>query len=155
VVESLGTEHDLFDIAAAAVKIAQDARDGAAKPDVEIPAAAPREERVRDRKVARGVREGGVSRSSRPRTRAGRGGDADATRIYIGIGRTSGMRPADIVGAIANEAGVNPRDIGAIDIADKFSIVEVPEGEARSIIEALRSTTLRGKRVMVREDRDR
>jgi ATP-dependent RNA helicase DeaD len=65
------------------------------------------------------------------------------------------MRPADIVGAIANEAGVNPREIGAIDIADKFSIVEVPGGDAKSIIAALRNTTLRGKRVTVREDRER
>jgi ATP-dependent RNA helicase DeaD len=63
------------------------------------------------------------------------------------------MRPADIVGAIANEAGVNPRDIGAIDISDKFSIVEVPQHEAKSIISALSKTTLRGKRVKVREER--
>ena len=65
------------------------------------------------------------------------------------------MRPADIVGAIANEAGVDPSGIGAIDIADKFSIVEVPEGDAESIITALRGTKLRGKKVVVREDRDR
>ena len=155
VVESLGAEHDLFDIAAAAVKIAQDARDGADKAEAEIPEVAPRPERMRDRK--QGTRE---SRSDgRPaagkRPRRPRASDADATRLYIGIGRASGMRPADIVGAIANEAGVSPRDIGAIDIADKFSIVEVPEGAAKSIIAALRNTTLRGKRVMVREDRER
>jgi ATP-dependent RNA helicase DeaD len=64
------------------------------------------------------------------------------------------MRPADIVGAIANEAGVSPEGIGAIDIADKFSIVEVPDREAKSIIAALRGTTLRGKKVLVREDRE-
>ena len=63
------------------------------------------------------------------------------------------MRPADIVGAIANEAGVSPREIGAIDIADKFSIVEVPSGEAKSIMDALRGTTLRGKRAIVRPDK--
>lgn len=74
-------------------------------------------------------------------------------RLYIGLGRASGIRPGDIVGAIANEAGVSPKGIGAIDIADNFSIVEVREDEARSIIAALRGTTLRGKKVTVREDR--
>jgi ATP-dependent RNA helicase DeaD len=63
------------------------------------------------------------------------------------------MRPADIVGAIANEAGLSPRSIGAIDIADRFSIVEVPGDSADTIIRALRGTTLRGKKVMVRLDR--
>ena len=64
------------------------------------------------------------------------------------------MRPADIVGAIANEAGVSPGGIGAIDIADRFSIVEVPDTDAKAIIAALRNTKLRGKRVTVREDRE-
>jgi ATP-dependent RNA helicase DeaD len=144
VVESLGSEHDLFDIAAAAVKMAQEARNGADKGEVEIPDVVPRERK-----------EDGGRRKERksPRTRTKRTADADVTRLYIGLGRSSGMRPADIVGAIANEAGVNPREIGAIDIADKFSIVEVPGEDAKSIIAALRNTTLRGKRVTVREDR--
>jgi ATP-dependent RNA helicase DeaD len=146
VVESLGSEHDLFDIAAAAVKMAQEARTGAEKAEVDIPEVAPRARtedggRRKERKTSR----------ARPRKAA----DADVTRLYIGLGRSSGMRPADIVGAIANEAGVNPREIGAIDIADKFSIVEVPGEDAKSIIAALRNTTLRGKRVLVREDRER
>jgi ATP-dependent RNA helicase DeaD len=153
VVEALGSEHDLFDIAAAAVKLAQVARDGAGKAEADIPEVAPPRERSRpERGTTRGarpaVRGAGVGRGARRKP------DADVTRLYIGIGRASGMRPADIVGAIANEAGVNPREIGAIDIADKFSIVEVPEGEAKTIIAALRNTTLRGKRVMVREDRE-
>lgn len=91
-------------------------------------------------------------REKRPAaTRNDRGGDV--TRIYIGLGRSSGIRPGDIVGAIANEAGISPKGIGAIDIADKFAIVEVREDDARSIIAALRGTTLRGKKVTVRGDR--
>ena len=49
------------------------------------------------------------------------------TRLFIGGGRTIGLRPADLVGAIANEAGVEGRVIGAIDIADRFALVDVPE----------------------------
>jgi ATP-dependent RNA helicase DeaD len=63
------------------------------------------------------------------------------------------MRPADIVGAIANEARVSPRSIGGIDITDRFSLVEVPEDSAEMVIRALRATTVRGKKVTVRRDR--
>jgi ATP-dependent RNA helicase DeaD len=38
-------------------------------------------------------------------------------------------------------------------MADRFAIVEVPKDEARSIIAALRGTTLRGKKMTIREDR--
>ena len=146
VAETLGSEYDVMDVATAAIKLAHEARAGRPSDDVEIPeAAVPREvdagrappKRKRERRAAS--------------ARDGRGGDV--TRLYIGLGRASGVRPGDIVGAIANEAGVSPKGIGAIDIADNFSIVEVREDEARSIIAALRGTTLRGKKVTVREDR--
>ncbi|HEU4787159.1 MAG TPA: DEAD/DEAH box helicase [Gemmatimonadaceae bacterium] len=146
VAETLGSEYDVMDVATAAIKLAHEARSGGASDEVEIPdAVVPREaqagrappKRKRERRAANG--------------RDGRGGDV--MRLYIGLGRASGIRPGDIVGAIANEAGVSPKGIGAIDIADNFSIVEVREDEARSIIAALRGTTLRGKKVTVREDR--
>jgi ATP-dependent RNA helicase DeaD len=64
------------------------------------------------------------------------------------------MRPADLVGAIANEAGIDARAIGAVEIADRFSLVEVPEEAVDEIIGALRHTTIRGKRVVARRDRE-
>jgi ATP-dependent RNA helicase DeaD len=157
VVDALGNEHDLFDIAMAAVKLAQEARDGGTQPEVETPAAVtqPTPAKMRAEKTA-GVSARGRARRKPERAdgaQRGKRREADVTRLYIGLGRATGMRPADIVGAIANEAGVNPRDIGAIDISDTFSIVEVPQHEAKSIISALSKTTLRGKRVKVREER--
>jgi ATP-dependent RNA helicase DeaD len=74
-------------------------------------------------------------------------------RVYVGLGRTDGVRPADLVGAIANEAGIDSREIGAIEIADRFSLVEVPADAMGDVIDALQSTTLRGKRVKARPDR--
>ena len=53
------------------------------------------------------------------------------------------------MGAIANEAGVPGNAIGAIDIMDRSTFVEVPEAEAARVIEALGRTKLRGKRVYV------
>ena len=76
----------------------------------------------------------------------------DMTRIYIGAGTRMGIRPADLVGAIANEADVNPRGIGGIEIAESYSIVELPEGDVDRVIQALRGATLRGRKVKVNRD---
>jgi ATP-dependent RNA helicase DeaD len=75
------------------------------------------------------------------------------TRIFIDLGRNAGIRPADLVGAITNEAKVDARQIGAIDIADAFSLVEVSNASVDNIIAALRGTKLRGKTVTARRDR--
>ena len=65
------------------------------------------------------------------------------------------MRPGDLVGAIVNEAKVKPRDVGSIQIAERFSLVEVPEAIAEDVIRALRAAGVRGKKVIVRRERER
>jgi ATP-dependent RNA helicase DeaD len=83
---------------------------------------------------------------------SGSGHRGEMVRVYIAAGRKVGMRPADLVGAIANEARVNPRGIGDIEIADGFSLVELPARDAATVIQALRGATLRGRKVTVRID---
>ena len=78
----------------------------------------------------------------------------DVARLYIGAGRLAKIRPSDLVGAIVNEAGVDPRAIGAIQITERFSLVEVPDEIADGIIDTLRGATIKGKRVPVRRDRE-
>ena len=68
-------------------------------------------------------------------------------------GREAGIRPGDLVGAITGELGIESRLIGAIEINDAFSLVEVPESIADEVIEALRATKLRGRKVNVRRER--
>ncbi len=83
-----------------------------------------------------------------------RGGyGSGVTRLFVGIGRAGGVRPADLVGAITHEAGLSGQDVGAIQIADGFSLVEVPEAAAERVIGALRGATLRGQKVVVRRER--
>jgi ATP-dependent RNA helicase DeaD len=147
VVETLCEEFDLFDIACAGVKLAQERDGGGETVEEEIPSAPTRGDRT-----SRKAEKRDAPRSPRPR--AARRTDADVTRLYIGVGRKSGVRPADIVGAIANEAGLDARSIGSIDITDRFTLVEVPDDAADQIIGALSGATLRGKRVTVRRDRD-
>ena len=158
VVEALAEEFDVVDVATAAVKLAHEATVAGGNEE-EIPiASVPRErERERERPRDRNGKSKREEREGRPRRGARRDrrtADEDVTRLYIALGRRAGIRPADLVGAIANEAGIDARAVGSIEIADRFSIVEVPDDSADDIIGALRSTTIRGRRVMVRRDRE-
>jgi ATP-dependent RNA helicase DeaD len=74
-------------------------------------------------------------------------------RIHVSHGRKSGVRPADLVGAIANEAGISGRDIGSIEMGNGFSLVEIPEAVADSVVEALTGAKIRGQRVTVKLER--
>ena len=171
VVESLAAEFDLMDVAAAAVKLAHEATSGNAKDEVEIPAFQPREggggrsdrpdRGGRPERAPRGdrfgtPRDGGDRPGRGPRAaggaRAPKTFEWETARLYIGAGRKAGVKPGDLVGAIANEVGIESSAIGAIEIADRFSLVQVPEEIAEEIIAALRSTTIKGKRVPVRRD---
>ena len=80
-------------------------------------------------------------------------GDGERVRLFVGAGRAAGVRPADLVGAITGEAGVPSRALGAIEIADKFSLVEVPDALADRIIAALKATKIRGNKVHVRREK--
>jgi ATP-dependent RNA helicase DeaD len=132
-------------VALAAVKLAHEATSGGADEE-EIPeVAAPPVRADRARRPDSG-RPGGRPGGNRP------GGPM--TRLYIAAGRSSGLRPQDLVGAIANESRLSGRDIGAIEITDRFSLVEVPEDAAAEVISALQSTRVKGKKVQVRLDRD-
>jgi ATP-dependent RNA helicase DeaD len=157
VVESLAEEFDIVDVATAAVKLAHE-QTSADLDEQEIPVlSVPTEPERKGRERGGRARDDRERRERRPRRGAARNerrGDADVTRLYVGLGRRAGVRPADLVGAIANEAGIDARAVGSIEIADRFSIVEVPDEAADDIIGALRSTTIRGRRVMVRRDRE-
>jgi ATP-dependent RNA helicase DeaD len=152
-VQSLAEEFDIFDVAAAAVKLLQAAdRPGDEDALVDLPAPAP----VRDRPAGRRPAAGHTVREEEAGTRHPRRSrhTQDSVRLFIGAGRQSGIRPADLVGAITNEAGVTASVVGAIDIRERFSLVDVPADVAPHIVKAMRGATLRGHKVPVRVDRD-
>ncbi len=137
VVDALSGEFDMMQIAMAAVKLCHQATGADAQNEERAPEAAP------------------AAPKERVRSPYEVGGGGDMTRIFVGAGRNAGVRPQDLVGAIANEAGVSGSLIGAIEITDRFSIVEVPEQVANQVVKALGKTTLRGKKVQVRRDKGR
>lgn len=150
VVESLCEEHDPMDVAAAAVRFAFES-EGGADDTTEIPAFAARERRDRRDGGERSERREYAPREDRPR-REPRAPEPGMTRLFIGAGRMSGIRPGDIVGAIANEANVSSRAIGAIDISDRFTLAEVDESIAEQVIDALQGVRFKGRTVTVRLD---
>lgn len=118
-VESLAEEFDMLDVAAAAVALANEGADKAA------PVAEPESEPMGERASGR------------------------MRLLRLSVGKEESVRPADLVGAIAGEAGIPSRIIGAIKIHDDYSLVEIPEEVAERVIEALQSTKIRGNRVTV------
>jgi ATP-dependent RNA helicase DeaD len=141
VVESLAEEFDVLDVAAAAVKMAHLATAGDTEEEIDV--VAPHTSEKRRPAPERG--EGGTGRRDERQ--------GDTVRLFIGAGRTAGIRPADLVGAITGEASVPSRALGAIEITDRFSLVEVPEELADDIVAAMSKASLRGKKVTVRRDR--
>jgi ATP-dependent RNA helicase DeaD len=71
-------------------------------------------------------------------------------RLFVDAGRKSGVRPGDIVGAIANEAGVPGNAIGAIDIYDKFSFVDVPGEYLQQVLQGMSRATIRNREARIR-----
>jgi ATP-dependent RNA helicase DeaD len=131
VLDTLAGEHDVVEIALAAVKLAHEASGQLDEDEDEIPDAAERKPKAANARAAR----------------------RNMTRLFIGAGRTNGVRPRDLVGAIAGESSVDGRSIGSIEVSDRFSIVEVPDENAQEIIAALRASTIKGKKATVRRDR--
>lgn len=138
VLEPLSEEYDLMDIALAAIKLAHEAG-GTETDEQEIPEIRP----PKDDRPPRRQRDDRPAPSRSDRT----------TRVFIGAGRIAGIRPQDVVGAITGESQLSGREIGAIEIADRFTLVEVPETAADEVIAALRGTSIKGRRPTVRRER--
>jgi ATP-dependent RNA helicase DeaD len=132
VVESLAQEFDVVDIAAAALAMLDDSgRSGA-------PAAAP----ATAAKAETSSAEGRPERARAERTEP-------FAILKIPPGANAGIRPGDLVGAIAGEAQIESSLLGRIKIDDDESYVEVPASKMRDIVAALRATKIRGQKVFV------
>ncbi|HEX6575111.1 MAG TPA: DEAD/DEAH box helicase [Gemmatimonadaceae bacterium] len=148
VVETLGEEFDVSDVAAAAVKLAHAATGSADRDDEEIKNVAAAPERP---EYERKKKSSGKKNRFDDDHRSARG--EKMVRIHLSLGRQSGIRPADLVGAIANEAGISGKDIGSIEMNNGFALVEIPERSVDTVVEAMSRAKVRGKRLAVRRDR--
>jgi len=76
--------------------------------------------------------------------------DEGMVRLFIDIGRGSGISVGDVVGAIANEAGVPGKAIGAIDIYDQFTLVDVLADYVQQVLQQMSDTRIRSQKANIR-----
>ncbi|WMJ73709.1 DEAD/DEAH box helicase [Cytophagaceae bacterium ABcell3] len=93
----------------------------------------------------------GGSRSKEKRGKNGRrrSGNVGMTRLFLNVGTKDRVRPGDIVGALAGETKIAGRDIGVIEIFDKFSFVEVPKKDADGVLRGMGGAKIKGKTVNI------
>ena len=153
IIDELAADHDPARIMLAAAKLAHDAEGTADDDTLDIPDA---------RRYDKGNQGGGKRDKKGHRGQPQRGSLDDRGRdnseptgyLYVSMGRHAGLRPGDLVGAIANEVGLEGRQIGPIRIADAYSVVGIPERSVEHAITVLNGTTIRGKPTKVRRYQD-
>ncbi len=90
-------------------------------------------------------------RSARKPNKSTHSQDPGMQRFRIEVGHNHEVKPTNIVGAIANEAGIESKHIGRIDIFDDHSIVDLPEGMPKAIFEKLKGVWVVGQKLQIRE----
>jgi ATP-dependent RNA helicase DeaD len=123
---------DPWVVALAAIKLVHEER-GATLDTDEIP-----EVRLHDDK-GRGRPERGERGPKQHRTSVGTG------FVYINVGKKAGVRPADLVGSIANQAGLTGAQIGPIRIAEFYAVVGVPDEQVDHVVRSLQGALIRNK----------
>jgi ATP-dependent RNA helicase DeaD len=161
-VEEYQQEHNIpaTEIAAALAKLVQGKEPLLLKP---IPASRKerkaRDGRGRNEAMGRGrSRERGDSRSRdsfregrrSPKDKGKRGRSEEGMETYrVEVGHDHDVQPGNIVGAIANEAGLDSKNIGRIDIHDNYSLVDLPEGMPKEVYTDLRKTWVAGQKLNI------
>lgn len=77
------------------------------------------------------------------------GAEEGMVRLFINVGKKQKVKPGDILGAIAGESGMPGKLVGAIDMFDKYTFVEVPREYGKEVLEAMKSAKIKGKSISV------
>lgn len=136
IIEQYETEHDVpaNEIAAALAKLVQGDEPLLLKKPAKTKE---RSERGRERDSGATKRKGGSTMQT------------NMQRYRIEVGKNHGAKPGNIVGAIANEAGLNGKEIGQIDMHGDFSIVDLPKGMPDEVFQGLQTTRVAGQKLSI------
>jgi len=93
--------------------------------------------------------------AAKPRPSAGDAARGGMTRLFMTIGTRDGVKVGDLMGVIAGEGGIPGERVGKIDLRESHALVEVAESDAVSVIQRLNGSMIRGRRVVVRAERDK
>ncbi|MDR0990031.1 MAG: DEAD/DEAH box helicase [Propionibacteriaceae bacterium] len=80
-------------------------------------------------------------------------GSGQPMRYWVGVGRADGVSPGAIVGAITGESGLPGRDLGRIDIHERYSLVEISHPLSGPVARQLAKTQVAGRALRIRPDR--
>lgn len=75
------------------------------------------------------------------------GAENGMVRLFINIGKSQKVSPKDILGAVAGESGIPGRLVGAIDIYDKYTFIEVPREYAEDVLTSMNQAKIKGKNI--------
>lgn len=119
IIADIATEYDVMDVAAAALKLAQE---GYKEVDAE---------------------------PEKTHSFRNTGAEQGMVRLFMNVGRSQKIKPEDIVRTIAEEASISGSIIGVINIYDKFTFVEVPEDVAEKVLAVMHRNTIKGYKINV------
>ncbi|TWT50788.1 ATP-dependent RNA helicase DeaD [Rubripirellula amarantea] len=113
----------------------------------------------KERKGRREDREFTGDFDDRPARDGARGGfrkrgpvEAGMRRYRVEVGKADGVRPGNLVGAIANEANLDSKFIGQIHIDHNFTTVDLPDQLPAEALRVLENTWVMGKKLQIRPD---
>ena len=117
-------------------------------------------ERERAQRRAAEANQAAVARArpaegDRPRAAAGGGATGGMTRLFMTVGTRDGVKTGDLMGMIAGEGGIPGDRVGKIDLRESHALVEVADADAAGVIARVNGTMVRGRRVVVRGERDK
>ncbi len=131
--------HDALEIAAAALRLYEGARRDAVTLRAKAANAVARVAPASSPRSGLAVVGGGASSSGKQ-------------RVFLAVGKRDSVRVGDIVGAVANEAGIPGERIGTVELFESHSIVELAADDAAKAVEVLSDATLRGRSLRARID---
>ena len=102
-----------------------------------------------DRRADRPSDRGGKREGAPSRKPKGAPAGIEFETYRIEVGHTHGVKPGNIVGAIANEAGLEGRHIGHVDIREDHSFVDLPEGMPKEIFRSLKKVRVVGRELQI------
>jgi ATP-dependent RNA helicase DeaD len=88
--------------------------------------------------------------SAAPKPKASRATPKGQTRLWMNLGETQGVKPIDVVNAVAGETGLPGKVVGTVDVREKHLFVDVAEEHVNSIVAKLNRTQIKGHKVKVK-----
>tara|TARA_R110002050_G_scaffold57423_3_gene128876 strand:- start:29315 stop:31108 length:1794 start_codon:yes stop_codon:yes gene_type:complete len=157
VVTSYQQEHnaDPIEVAAALAYLVQKSRPlKPVKHVQERPAREDRPSRDRDERPRNMDRSNRDSRGERSPRRSGQQAEQGMDSYRVEVGKSDGVEAKNLVGAIANEAGIDSKDIGRITILDDHSVIDLPEGMPKDLFQQLGKVWVNNKQLNLSPAKD-